>query len=132
MNNNKIIAEFMGYPDLGTEGDFTYLKYHREWNWLMPVVEKINSLKCKDNGYYGVEIFPNAVRIEDGDSNEIVLLNQTNESFETLKQAIYQAVVEFIKEYNDEDTEKEGCDECGYCEDVVASHYEECSKLNNQ
>jgi len=101
MNNNKIIAEFMGYPDLGTEGDFTYLKYHREWNWLMPVVEKINSLKCKDNGYYGVEIFPNAVRIEDGDSNEIVLLNQTNESFETLKQAIYQAVVEFIKEYND-------------------------------
>ena len=39
--NNRLIAEFMEYPELGTEGDFSYLKYHKEWYWLMPVVDKI-------------------------------------------------------------------------------------------
>ena len=109
MEENKLIAEFMGdvfYKNTGhwynSEGcDIAWaedeLQYHTSWDWLMPVVDKINSIKCKNNGYYGVEIYPNAVRIEDGDSNEIVLLNQTNERFETSKQATYQAVVEFIK-----------------------------------
>jgi hypothetical protein len=47
--NNKLIAEFMNYPDLGTEGDFSYLKYHSSWDWLMPVLKKINLQLNPDN-----------------------------------------------------------------------------------
>jgi hypothetical protein len=72
--NNKLIAEFMEYPDLGTKGDFSYLKYHTSWDWLMPVVEKI--LK-KEGG-------PQYICISANDS-----IHQ-----------LYKAVVEFIKQYN--------------------------------
>ena len=34
MDNNKLIAEFMGYPNLGTKGDFSYLKYARSREML--------------------------------------------------------------------------------------------------
>jgi len=106
--NNKIIAEFMGakltkdlqivYPIY--EGDSSYvknLKYHSDWNWLMEVVEKIESLR-----------------------NQIVIFNKTaalsnvkepsvfNDSFkaETKKQAVYNACVEFIKWYNEQNSTK--------------------------
>ena len=42
----------------------------------------------------------------------------------------YNAVVEFINQYNDEHIEP--CDECGYYEDAVACHYEDCQKLNDE
>ena len=56
MNNNKLIAEFMGLetPDgcyfehLTKEGnrELTHhilLQYHTSWDWLMPVVDKIEN-----------------------------------------------------------------------------------------
>lgn len=57
---NILIAEFMGGKKLvNNDGLFTYwgpdnfqhesgeyLKYHSSWDWLMPVVEKIESLYC--------------------------------------------------------------------------------------
>tara|TARA_B110000858_G_scaffold103773_1_gene118898 strand:- start:56 stop:301 length:246 start_codon:yes stop_codon:yes gene_type:complete len=77
--DNRIIAKFMEYPDLGKEGDFFYLKYHDSWDWLMPVVEKI----MWDND------------IED---------NQCTNIAEALCDAkidrVYEAVVKFIKTYN--------------------------------
>ncbi len=55
--SNKLIAEFMGYENLGTLTKPMYeygesggcrsledLWYHESWNWLMPVIEKIESL----------------------------------------------------------------------------------------
>ena len=77
MNDNKLIAEFMGYPDLGTEGDFTYLKYHREWNWLMPVVHEIDKI-CRENLGLNHNLHIGDNRAE-----------------------VYLQVVEFIKEHND-------------------------------
>ena len=49
MKDNKIIAEFMGvysdengydYSKIGNKG----INYHKSWDWLMPVVQKIESL----------------------------------------------------------------------------------------
>ena len=55
MKDNKLIAEFMGlefskgeyYRPLYNSGDWIpqdELQYHISWDWLMPVVEKIESL----------------------------------------------------------------------------------------
>ena len=106
--DNKLIAEFMGleldydmvwlsaqdnsnliygrdYPewaDIKEVGHTTYVKVHieydRSWDWLMPVVEKIYSL--------GLENEP-ALLVRDA-------LAEAN------RKDTYQAVVEFIKEYN--------------------------------
>ena len=87
MKDNQIIAEFMGYPELGTEGDFSYLKYHTSWDWLMPVVEKIKILVMED------------------DSDELYNSEEWDNITHTLVQieikSVYQAVVEFINEYNE-------------------------------
>jgi hypothetical protein len=54
MKENKLIAEFMGMS-VGQDGWFDYegvlgdnkcyldLKFHESWDWLMPVVEKMNT-----------------------------------------------------------------------------------------
>ena len=45
MQDNKIIAEFMGLNiDRGVQSDYMEheLKYHKSWDWLMPVIQKIN------------------------------------------------------------------------------------------
>lgn len=102
--NNKIIAEFMGatltkdlqimYPVY--EGDSSYvkdLKYHLDWNWLMEVVEKIESLGYKvyilkwENSQY-CSIYLNGKKIAG---------NETNTKIE----AVYNACLEFIKWYNE-------------------------------
>lgn len=83
MNNNKLIAEFMGYPNVANDEDKKdYLEdcvqYHSSWDWLMPVVEKISH------------------RIEepfDLDNLKYAFLNDNIE-------VVYDEVVELIKEYN--------------------------------
>ena len=81
MDNNKLIAEFM---DLRSTGMSIYkeseYKYHTEWNWLMPVVEKIFALSVADEN---IELFYDVqTHIPD-------------------KTATYNAVVEFIQEHNE-------------------------------
>ena len=102
--NNKIIAEFLGYIDNGcSEEGFLIdpktnydicidsLQFHSNWNWLMEVVEKIESL-----GFY-FEIKRNWVKIT---KNKKVILVRWEDDRKKIG-AVYNACLEFIKWYNE-------------------------------
>jgi hypothetical protein len=96
--NNKMIAEFMQSIEDGLyldglyfyEGRYydTNMEFHKSWDWLMPVVDKIEDMGCEivttngkctisgANDYYGESI---------GKSR---------------RGATYDAIVEFINQYN--------------------------------
>jgi hypothetical protein len=91
MENNKLIAEFMGLDSfkdslaslhqgkINVDVDvYEQAQYHTSWDWLIPVVNKIE--------------------IE----NEGVPLQLLDCSLYSEIGEVYQAVVEFIKIYNDE------------------------------
>jgi len=94
--NNKLIAEFMGwesniYPHLPNRVhklnpvnhsemsmDIGVIKYHVSWDWLMPVVEKISKIK----GFNDIENDLSDLRITAKMEN------------------VYSAVISFIKWHN--------------------------------
>jgi len=78
------------------------LEYHTSWDWLMPVVEKIESFQDGNDGdsmrghLYNFRIEQHFVYILDGESMDIIIeMNGDNKL-----DATYNAVVEFIKQYN--------------------------------
>lgn len=94
MNNNKLIAEFMGIKLTENGLAWDYINnpipsYHTSWDWLMPVVQKIESL-----GY--------VFTIQGGKAEYGEMISKT-QSFiaEDKLSSTYKAVVEFIKQYND-------------------------------
>jgi hypothetical protein len=111
--NNKLIAEFMGYENVGTLNNPMYdyydnyfqdgsyvpheLCYHKSWDWLMPVVEKIECtpIDNDDNSdnFFNVMIEVFECNINGGD---ICIC----EMKDTKREATYNAVVEFINQYN--------------------------------
>ena len=120
IDNNKLIAEFMeAKPNLYTlrkDGSRNYfygihvgniyekaikpkgMPFYTDWNWLMPVVEKIGLLKNriiihKDFKLIYCEII---CRVKRKISKEVL------EFGETAIEATYNGVTEFIKWYNKE------------------------------
>ena len=103
MKDNKLIAEFMGLEVLyrpNSNGfieisdtelcDVDDLMYHTSWDWLMPVVQKIESL-----GY--------VFTIQGGKAEYGEMISETRCFIaEDKLSSTYKAVVEFIKTYNDE------------------------------
>ena len=98
--NNKLIAEFMGckpiFKDkkeyqMVTHENMCYstneLQYHKDWNWLMEVVQKIND----QNNV--VQIHENHVMVVNN-TNAEVLVNVVSGS---MLEATYEAVVQYIK-----------------------------------
>ena len=123
IENNKLIAEFMGVFDkiLSTgnihswsDAPFYYTtedtkekvikniskysKYSKDWNWLMKVVEKIESI---EDGIYQVDILQEGCKILKKCS---LLIDKTVSKLEpdtTKIKSVYLACVEFIKWYNE-------------------------------
>lgn len=122
---NKIIAAFDGgyvekerpnFIETWTHKDLSHilwegfysenLEYHSSWDWLMPVVEKIESLYDEFHGYFGVHISSNTCTIQG------TKLNTTPESFHpaylsdpnavlgTKIESTWYNIVQFIKWYN--------------------------------
>lgn len=115
--SNKLIAEFMGWEISGPGFPSGYnnphnlychfedLEFNHSWDWLMPVVEKIENLgfwtkiqahTSFDNLYKSCDIKKQKPR-SDGD----YLYNYEGDWIESKIEAVYNAVVEFIKFYNE-------------------------------
>ena len=111
LENNKLIVEFLGYKNISqNDPDFNFysknnktpelelmsLLYHKDWNHLMSVVEKIQSI-----GYCVTisQIVKNKpiCSIELGDMEEIYIENKSSHI-----DTVYEAVVDFIKWYNEQ------------------------------
>ena len=77
--NNKLITEFLGWHSRKFEED--ELDFHTDWNWLMPVIEKILDISLNLDT---MEMYYNI-------TDSIPKIEQT-----------HKEVVEFIKWYNNE------------------------------
>ena len=106
IENNKLIAEFMGLnlhqgvwrkSTLATERKICKedaLKYYSDWNWLMKVVEKIESLN------YIFEIKTTWCRIKEIGTGSVIVLRW--EEDRTKIGAVYNACIDFINFYNEQ------------------------------
>ena len=104
--NNKLMAEFMGFQStslgwfdneehlINVEEDNTFddLKFHKDWNWLMSVVEKIENY----NEYTNVFFAPEGCAIDCHIENGFSFSNDCDTKIE----AVYSVCIEFIKWYN--------------------------------
>ena len=71
-------------------------KYHNSWDWLIPVVEKIENTPNKSYEYEFVKHGKRYVAIVDVSTNiEIIVINITTEN--SFMEATWLLVVEFIK-----------------------------------
>lgn len=100
IEGNKLIKQFMEI-DVFTYGSWkqdqlTEGKYHSSWDWLMPVVLKINTM---DNFDYSVKIFTMDCQIENS-KGEIIARCECKYNPDELINSVWEAVVEFIKWYN--------------------------------
>ena len=129
LESNELIAKFMGRPGK-VRGDLYWvnvpnimwvniseMKFSQSWDWLMPVVEKIESIDCVKR----VTIMNTHVHISISESPKIIThliesskvvtesMNIPNrpeatttytKQMDTKISAVYYCVVEFIKWYN--------------------------------
>lgn len=116
IESNKIVAEFLGYKvdydkennEYGINGKpLTCYNYDTSWNYLMPVIEKIESLNLSD--WYDDENFMNVnCSIESGHCYIFIELNYDPphritglSNYDIPKiELIYSQIIEFIKWYN--------------------------------
>ena len=106
MNSNKLIAEFMGmtYGDPNDDSvmiqttpqgnevvPIESMEYHTSWDWMMSVVEKIESLRDPNGNAYRFSIDMCNAQIE---GTTIGVLGGAYKL-----DTVYKAVVQFIKNY---------------------------------
>lgn len=111
--DNELIAEFMGVPQINDNGVIVwdnqrtgktiyclqsrYLRYDTSWDWIMPVVEKIESLG------YGFRIDPWSIFVTEyisGNENDIIHVTIDDAPYPKIRH-YYHAVIKAIKWYNE-------------------------------
>lgn len=110
LEGNKLIATFEGrtinndwvslYGD--NQMHVSALDYHKDWNSLMRIVEKISQQRFEDGDYVFLRTF--GMPIEDDDKRLLFMVRFNRfelHSAYTLIEAAYTAVVEFIKWHNE-------------------------------
>lgn len=119
---NKLIADFVGFEEVNI-GQFDkyripedfrkflhcshcqYLNFDNSWDWLMPVVEKIENIQlpCPSMVKVIVKIAGTSCRIYKGEWNDdkegFISVVDYDKVFTKIK-STYLAVIEFIKWYN--------------------------------
>ena len=98
IEKNIMLADFLSYeknhvgdyfiPDSGYENPVNF-KFHTDWNWLIQVVEKIESIG------YRVDILKNICTIDLSYKNTIISYGNIPKI-----EKVYKACVEFIIWYN--------------------------------
>jgi len=106
--NNKLIAEFMGLvvsdsanytSELHTNVDVD-LKYHTSWDWLMPVVEKINDLTDDWGNTNDFTIGNGFVWVDPHIGDRIFFSgNNPEDKKEPMISKVYRGAVKFIEQY---------------------------------
>jgi len=114
MEDNKLIAEFMGFTyeknigwydnemlmsqnvyDQQGGNCFDELLFHESWDWLMPVIEKIETLGYTfEKNYQPIDKDWQSLIVKGND----ILYQEFND--DSLKSSYY-VLVEFIKQYNE-------------------------------
>lgn len=122
--NNKIIAEFMGweqypqtpvgylensskdrklppyYSQINTKvGKISDFNYNTDWNWLMPVVDKIKDLKIVTNVNYNIA---GDFIIEGLTKTKVLNIIINRKDYKSDIEMVYKGIVEFINFYNKE------------------------------
>jgi len=92
MKDNILIAKFMEL-DYSSYTTIYELKYHTSWDWLMPVVEKIESIG------YEFTIVESRCKVSNNTDHSIKELFYI-EKIGIKIDNVYDAVIQFIKQYN--------------------------------
>jgi hypothetical protein len=113
LENNKLIADFMGmvissvpnkywteknHESIG-HGKLVELKYDTDWNWLMDVVESIN---ITDDYRFSIQINTMDTYVHDAKTNKYIFRSEAKWQPKELLNSVYEAVIEFIKWYNNQ------------------------------
>lgn len=151
IENNKLIAEFM-HPEMlereriereGLEisdnmssklmlytNDYELMRYHDSWDWLMPVIDRINKVVPKDGlpkestgwyAYYGLESVLALVDREAVLRHVLDFINWYNEWKDGKKQDVTKVL---------ECRQKEICSWCGSSGVVSSKKGKRCSNCN--
>ena len=117
IKENMLLAEFLGWKEQTDQterwfGTFRTLDgivhkntnlepllFHNDWNWIMLVVEKINTI---EGGRFTFQIMSMDVEIHDYLKGGLYIDFFSGNTPDQLIKSVYEACVEFVKKYNDE------------------------------